>query len=130
MFWVVELFWNVKNGRFDIAEIKLRAERRIGEFSKELPKAQTIGLKNVSLSHDGETTKTSILKEAGITHCERYEAIASLPDEVFEKHIQEVKQSNEELTLRRIRGCPLPVILGLTSVVKLLEYRQNNLYLL
>ena len=65
-----------------------------------------------------------------ISRPERYEAIASLPDKVFEQHIQDIKQSNEELTLRRIRGCPLPVILCLTSVVKLLEYRQNNLYLL
>ena len=83
MIWVVELFWNVKNGRFDIAEIKLRAERRIGEFSRELPKAKNQYEK--CFPHDGES-KTSILEEAGISHPERYEAIASLPDEVFEQH--------------------------------------------
>ena len=30
-----------------------------------------------------EFDKTSLLSEAGISHPERYEAIASLPDEVF-----------------------------------------------
>jgi N6-adenosine-specific RNA methylase IME4 len=77
----------------DIAEIKLRAERRIGEFSKELP---VIGHRHYT-PHDGGC-KTSILREAGLTHPERYEAIASLPDAVFEAHIANVKQSNEELT--------------------------------
>lgn len=79
----------------DIAEIKLRAERRIGEFARELPKAKNQYEK--CPPQDGES-KTAILQEAGITHCERYEAIASLPDEVFEKHIENVKASNEELT--------------------------------
>ena len=63
----------------------LRAERRIGEFSRDLPKNYG---RYQQTSHDGESDKTSILKEAGITHCERYEAIASLPDEVLERHIQ------------------------------------------
>lgn len=69
----------------------LRAERRIGEFSRELPKATAGKPFHKSYSpHDGENkeSKVSILKEAGITHCERYEAIASLPDEVFERYIQ------------------------------------------
>ena len=54
----------------NICEIKLRAEKRIGEFSKELPRDN-----KWSTSHDG---KLSILKEVGISHHERYEAIASL----------------------------------------------------
>ena len=111
--------WQVQ---YDIAEIKLRAERRIGEFSRELPKNERART-DLSAPHDGEQTKTSILQEAGITHPERYEAIASLPDEVFERHIQEVKQSNEELTLKRIRRLSAACYFGLTSVVKLLEYR-------
>jgi len=51
------------------------AERRIGEFSRELPKAKNQYGK--CSPHDGES-KTSILKEAGITHPERYEAIAGV----------------------------------------------------
>lgn len=78
----------------DIAEIKLRAERRIGEFSREIPKNERART-DLSATQYGEqiTTKTSILKEAGINHPERYEAIASLPDEEFEKHIADVKAS-------------------------------------
>lgn len=66
-------------------EIKLRAERRIGEFSMELPKSKG-GRPEKNSSHDGECFKTNILSDAGITHCERYEAIASLPDELFERN--------------------------------------------
>jgi len=78
----------------NIADIKLRAERRIGEFSKELPIKQG-SRTDLTSSHDG---KKSILKEAGIKHFERYEAIANLPEADFERHITEVKKSNEELT--------------------------------
>ena len=60
-----------------IAEIKLRAERRIGEFSRELPKSEG-GRPTKNSPHHGES-KTSILADAGIIHHERYEAIASLP---------------------------------------------------
>lgn len=42
------------------AEIKLRAERRIGEYSKKLP---SIGHRPKA-SHDGELPKAQILKEA------------------------------------------------------------------
>ena len=38
------------------------------------------------------------LKDAGIKHFERYEAIANLPEKEFEEHIEDVKKSNEELT--------------------------------
>lgn len=58
--------------------IKLRAERWIGEFSRELPKTQG-NRSDLTSPHDGEKFKTEILKEAGISHPERYEAIASLP---------------------------------------------------
>jgi len=35
--------------------------------------------------HDGGSFKTDILQEAGINHPERYEAIAFLPDDIFER---------------------------------------------
>lgn len=77
------------------AEIKIRAERRIGEFSKELPKAQG---KYQQTTHDGESDKSQILKNAGIKHHERYEAIADIPEERFEEHIATTKESGNELT--------------------------------
>ncbi|PIR05506.1 hypothetical protein COV56_02710 [Candidatus Kuenenbacteria bacterium CG11_big_fil_rev_8_21_14_0_20_37_9] len=76
------------------ADIKLRAERRIGELSRELPIKQG-NRSDLTSSHDG---KKLSLKQLGIQHHERYEAIASLPEKEFEKHIQEVKASNQELT--------------------------------
>lgn len=79
----------------NIADIKLRAERRIGELSKKIPTKKGIRT-DLTSPHDGG--KLNILKDAGIAHPERYEAIASLPEEEFEKHIQEVKASNKELT--------------------------------
>lgn len=82
----------------NVAEIKIRADKRIGEISRDLPTNQFKGLNNVSLSHDGGTTKTQILKDAGIKHHERFEAIANLPEDLFEQHIEKVKRSNTELT--------------------------------
>jgi DNA modification methylase len=78
----------------NVAEIKIRCERRIGEFSRELPKEN-----KWSSSHDG---KLNILKDAGIQHYERYETIANLPEDLFQKHIEDVKKSNEELTTNGI----------------------------
>lgn len=66
----------------DIAEIKLRAERRIGEFSRELPKGENYNRGNqykMATPHDGEQpSKTSILKDADITHPDTVRLIAYL----------------------------------------------------
>ncbi len=80
------------------AEIRLRAERKIGEFSKEIPTAQFKGLRNVSSGRDVPTTKTHFLRSAGITQHKRYEIIASLPDEIFDQYIEEMKAANGEIT--------------------------------
>src|SRR3990167_6139697 len=73
------------------AEIKLRAERRIGERLAVEVKAG-----NPQLLQD----ETIGLKELGIERIQshRWQAVASLPEKEFEKHIEEVKKSNEELT--------------------------------
>jgi len=81
------------------AEIKLRAEKRLGGLLAEMPKqagARGIGKKVESQ----EVTPLSTLKDIGLTKMQssRYQAVASLPDKEFEKHIAEVKKSNEELT--------------------------------
>ena len=64
------------------AEIKIRAERRIGEFSKEMPKAQG---KYQQTNHDEQSDKTRVLTDAGIKNYQRYEAIADIPEEEFEE---------------------------------------------
>ena len=73
------------------AEIKLRAERRIGEQLKQevkagnpqLSKATTIGLTELGISRDDSS---------------KWQAVASLPEKDFERHMAEVQKSNEELT--------------------------------
>jgi len=78
----------------NIVDIKVRAERKMGEFSKELPIQKG---KYQQTSHDGKSDKSNILKEAGIKHYERYEAMANLPEDVFNKYIEETKKNNERL---------------------------------
>lgn len=97
----------------NVADIKIRCERRIGEFSKQLPQNKLKGLKNATSPHDGET-KTSILKQAGIKHHERYESISNLPEEEFEAHIKNVKKSNEELTT-----------IGLLKLARTVEHKKK-----
>ncbi|MCL4479662.1 MAG: hypothetical protein M1381_11325 [Deltaproteobacteria bacterium] len=82
-----------------IAEIKLRAERRIGELSRALP---THEHRLNQAGHDDPpvTTKTEALKDIGIARriaC-RYEAIADIPENAFEEAIKTVKNHNQELT--------------------------------
>lgn len=85
----------------NIAEIKIRAERRIGEFSRELETHERIRT-DLTANHDGEQiqTKTQVLKDVGIdiAHASRYEAIASIPEEKFESEIIKKKEAKEELT--------------------------------
>jgi len=74
-----------------VAEIKLRAERRIGECLK------------TEIKHGGDRKSSSpdvTLKDLGIERMQssRWQAVAGLPEKEFERHIQEVKKSNEELT--------------------------------
>lgn len=67
----------------NVAEIKLRAERRIGEM---LP--TQIGSHDVTLSGMGISKMQS----------HRWQAEASVPEEEFERHVAEVKVSGKELT--------------------------------
>lgn len=78
------------------AEIKLRAERRAGEILSEMPKN---GGGNPNLLHDAISSPPSY-KELGIepTQAHRFQAIASIPETVFEQAIEETKAEQRELT--------------------------------
>jgi N6-adenosine-specific RNA methylase IME4 len=79
-----------------IAEIKLRAERRAGELIGEMPKAKGAAEPEwKTRSHDVTT-----LSDLGISKMQssRFQAVASLPEEIFEAHIIETKAKNMELT--------------------------------
>lgn len=84
-----------------IAEIKLRAERRAGELLGDLnlkEKRQENLTQNAPKSQP--VTSTSTLDDLGITKMQssRFQAVASIPEEVFEAEIMEVKAKNMELT--------------------------------
>jgi len=93
----------------------------MGEISKVLPTKP--GARTDLTSHQpGERLKGEILHEAGISVGEtiRNEALASIPDEVFEAEIIEVKARNMELTSAGMwkRQCNQ---IGSQSLVKLIS---------
>jgi len=80
-----------------IAEIKLRCERRIGEMTQAMPKAQGA---RTDLTSTHEALKSDLLKEAGLRQQQvsKFEIIAAVPEDKFEEHIAAVQAKNEELT--------------------------------
>jgi len=93
----------------DIAEIKLRAERRVGEMLKgeELAKNQYAG-NMMSLAKIGIEKHES----------SRWQKEADIPEDVFEEHVKEVKNKNIELTQA-----------GLLKIHKDLEKEKRNIKL-
>lgn len=93
------------------AEIKLRAERRLGELLQEMPNAPQ-GKPSRFAYHDG--TQIPRLDELGISRNDssRWQRIANVPQEHFERHVAEVLDKKQELTsagvLRLARGLQQP----------------------
>ncbi len=81
----------------EAAEVKIRAERKAGEMLAKMPKAD-------EATRYGSNTmllpETPTLADLGIERMQssRWQTIASLPDEEFEKHIAETKAERKELT--------------------------------
>jgi len=80
------------------AELKIRAERRMGELLAEMPKA--VGGQPYQNPTGSTMEPVGTLASLGIkkTLSHRVQMIASVPEEKFEKHIEEVKVSGKELT--------------------------------
>lgn len=83
------------------AEIKLRAERRIGGLLKEMPPARP-GPK-IDRSHD--VTELSSLDDLGITKNEssRCQRLDDIPREKFEEHLETTKADGELTTAGTLR---------------------------
>lgn len=81
-----------------VAEVRLRARRRIGELSAALPKATGANLPNVADSR--RPAKRDILKLAGISKDEahRCERIAQMDEEAFEAFISRKKAAGMPVT--------------------------------
>ena len=84
----------------EAAEIKIRAERKAGEMLAQMPKAQGARTDLTSSAMDEVTTYREILTEQEISDAtaNRWQAIANLPEDIFEEHITETKADGKELT--------------------------------
>jgi len=79
-----------------LAEIKFRAEARIGEISREIPKA----LPTSGQSH----TKSKVLENAGISRgtASRCEKVADIPEEKREQIIAEAKENKKPISTKKV----------------------------
>lgn len=80
-----------------LAEIRLRAKRRIGELSADLERAAGA---NQHFPNDGKKRKGEALRAAGLSTSEahRCEQIATVPEEDFERVIAEKRQCGVEIS--------------------------------
>lgn len=85
-----------------LAEIKIRAKRKLGELTKEIPKSEP---KN-QYSADGSvaTSKKQQLDNAGISQREasRCEKLAAIPDNDFDAIFDKAKESNKPVTYSEV----------------------------
>lgn len=79
------------------AEIKVRAERRAGEMLREMEKNKGTRLGGNTVLPPENTTK---LNDIGISKMQssRFQQAASVPEEQFERHIDEKKAASKPIT--------------------------------
>jgi hypothetical protein len=85
------------------AEIKIRAERRAGEMLEEMQK-RSGGDAMRARFHD-ETEVPPTFSDLGIDKMQAFywQTVASVPDDVFEQHIDQIRSSGKELTSAGVR---------------------------
>lgn len=83
-----------------LAEMKLRARRRIGEISRELATEREKDEQGRLLPSGGKQDKGGILAQAGISTstANRCEKVAEIPEEEFEQVIEQAKEENKPVT--------------------------------
>lgn len=91
------------------AEIKLRAERKAGELLAQLERDKPGPRTELNSSVEFNSEYRAVLTENDIapTTAHRWQTVATVPDEVFEEHIAEVRQEQQEITsagLLRLAG--------------------------
>ena len=81
----------------DAAELKLWAERRIGEILREMPKAEGgRPTKTGSIVEPVSTTLSEIGLDKKQSH--RFQAVASVPIGDFQAHLQSTREAGKEIT--------------------------------
>lgn len=87
----------------DAAEIRLRAERRLGQLTKDLPKASGAeygGRTTIDGRRSGPSNPTPTLASRGIDKrdASKWQAIAAIPEERFEAFVDETRAKGERIT--------------------------------
>lgn len=118
----------------DAAEIRLRAERRLGELTKDMDQAER-GRPEKNSPKAREISKTENLKAAGIRSqdASKWERLADIPEKKFDKLIEETRAKGERITssaplklvrneakadlAAELRSKPLPLVTGRFHVI-------------
>lgn len=90
------------------SEIKLRAERKAGEMLAQLERGQGGDRRSddfqISQPAKFESSYKQVLDDNDVTYqtAHRWQTVATVPDEVFEQHLAEVKADGDELSTARL----------------------------
>lgn len=88
----------------DAAEIQLRAERRIGELSRELPRKQGVrsDLTSGGVAGSGVVVapKAKVIESMGVEPraVRRFEELAAIPDDAFDRYVQTTRDKQRKIT--------------------------------
>lgn len=117
----------------DAAEIRLRAERRLGELTREQPKQQ--GARGVGKSGVAKSDSTLTYAEQGIDKRDaaKWQQIAKIPAKKFEEFVADTRAKGERLTANaplkmvrqehkavmaaELRAKPIPQVTGRFDVI-------------
>jgi hypothetical protein len=115
----------------DIAELNLRATRRLGQISAVLEKAKP-GVKPTELRpRNGHNSKTATLERVGITRQRANEAemIATIPEERFESIIAEAKETSKRISKSLFKDIEAENKLARDSkaIRRVAEYRKTGI---
>lgn len=93
------------DGQNRYAEAKIWIERRLGQVLGDMPKAKGAAKEGWKTRfHDATALQLPTLADLGIakTQSHRWQAIASLPEEILRAYIAEIKSEDEELTSKGV----------------------------
>ena len=92
------------------AEVKLRAERKAGELLAQLQRDKPGPRTELHSSVESNSQYRTVLTENDIapTTAHRWQTVATVPDEVFEQHIETVKHNQDELTSASVQRLARP----------------------
>jgi len=88
-----------------VTEIKVRAERRMGELLREMPKntgakgSQVTGTKKVPLKDSAPTLHDLNITKKESARCQK---VAKMPEPEFDQRIKDLKEKQETITAKKV----------------------------